>query len=194
MEESFNNILSNRISIIRNSYGFPLKECVGLCNSVSVASLTSWEAKTRVPAVEGIFDFAVSYAVRMDWLCGATETPYTSDFILYAETVRPVNMEFLYKFVVDYMGTGSPYPDGDAMDMLEKYSNIETRNTAFSLGARANLYVLSRYIDMAIESSKSAKNIKPSLQQKRLMRLRSAIQSVRMILSTGQEANPLLPF
>ena len=77
--------IPTRLKATHDAYGMTIRDASMLCDGVSQSALTAWEAGTRIPAIDGLYNFAITFGVSLDWLCGATFEPYTAAFMLHAE-------------------------------------------------------------------------------------------------------------
>ncbi len=178
-------IIPVRLAAVRNAYGIPLKEISWLCEDTSISALTAWESGSRTPAVDGLFDFAVSFGVSPNWLYGASKSPYDPEFVLYAESTKGIYESFLSRFIDTHMMNYKTRKE-DIITRAHAYDSVDTRISSFSLDARANLLVLVPYWHRLGKETLSTPNIKKQLRHKMAERLNKCEKSIAMILLTGE--------
>ncbi|SFE75672.1 helix-turn-helix domain-containing protein [Succiniclasticum ruminis] len=178
-------IIPVRLAAVRNAYGIPLKEVSWLCEDTSISALTAWESGSRTPAVDGLFDFAVSFGVSPNWLYGASKSPYDPEFLLYAESTKGVYESFLSRFIDTHMFIYRARED-ELIARAHAYDSVDTRVSTFSLEARANLLVLIPYWYKLGKETLANPDIKKQLRYKMAERLNKCERSISMILLTGE--------
>lgn len=185
------NTLPARIRLVRTSYGIPITEATFVCQDVRQSTFTAWEAGKRMPTIDGLYDFAVSFGVSLDWLCGVSREPYDPEFVLYAENNIGIDSSFLPLFIQNQIAIYKTKYTNDAMERAKAYADTELRVRTFTPNARANLLVFRRYAKVMMDRT-TLVDIKESLRQKMFSRIQSYRQSVNMILLTG-EASCTIP-
>ena len=78
-------VLQQRLQLLRKTYDMSLDETSHVSVVFSRSTLHTWETGISIPAIDGLLVFAVKFGVSLDWLSGASDVPYTSQFIDFAE-------------------------------------------------------------------------------------------------------------
>lgn len=184
-------LMQQRLQLIRNTYQLTMEEIAEICVVLGKTTLYNWETGTRIPAIDGLLVYTAKFGLSLDWLCGLYGTPYTDDSVTWAELkyfspgrwkADHVDVSFLLNF--------NPISEQRFSETaLRNYSNHETRQTVFSLEARANILVLLRYpnaISIASKRETSEEQKDSGENQKKWRKYIQVIDNLKTAINTGE--------
>ena len=166
-------ILPQRLNRSRTEYHIPINEMPLLCDGIKKSALNNWESGASVPPITGVYSIALCFGVSIDWLCGLSDDRYTEASVSATESAYPVSDDDFKILVPDMVSCTvlhTPgFTDNELQEIMQRYRNIETRRSFWSLEARAYIVVLTRYIKMIISTQRESSEASlTSIQQKRL--------------------------
>ena len=145
-----------RLKQLRKCYQLPVLEAEWVCG-ISRSALNTWERGTRMPSADGLFQIATAYGVSMDWLCGITNTPYTTESIDAAE-----RLHMSTSLLNDVLSNLSIFPGYHNDKVVTDYFKHKDR---FSIEARANILVFVLFLNGLHSFLKKNSSFQLTIQQ-----------------------------
>lgn len=139
--------LQHRLKIVRNSYMLPIGDVAIMTGTISKTGLTDWESGRRVPTIDNLYSFALIFGVSVDWLCGMSDSPYTSSSITAAEDAFPITSDVLMHYASFSDIHLNDISSKDIKIAVNKYLNPQKRES-YLLDARANIILFMHYVLM----------------------------------------------
>ena len=178
------DILQKRLKLLRKSYDMSIYE-IALITSVGRATLNGWENGTKIPTIDTLYEVATHFGISIDWLCGISDIPYTTESVERALNLR-WDESTLFKI------PGDNEIGEDVLDRIEKFALI--RDKEFSLESLSNLVVLMQYPQAIAETSQiwfDENDEFTGRNRKKVSKYQQVLEDLKKVFFTGKSVYKL---
>jgi transcriptional regulator with XRE-family HTH domain len=140
-------IAAQKFRFIRTAYKLTQRELSLIIPSISGVTFNYWEHGERIPTIEKLTSWSLTFGISIDWIAGVASEPYTEDSVFAAEQCYYQSFRANFKKRADVT---IPYFDEHKEFQKPKLDYVynDDRPKNYSLAVRANIIVLLSRLDI----------------------------------------------